>query len=152
VPLEDLISLQQWTCGSSTIVVRRSSTPEVAVQFRPSARRPRCLEGGKPQWWTFRDIFGSKYRRLAWFGKPIRVAEFGLLAVGGNRAGWYWDALTAPPKKISRREGTPLSQGKRDHTATYQTLDWSITGDPVLGHTIAAAIKRRTPETPPVRP
>src|SRR5207237_3447208 len=45
------------------------------------------------QWWTFHEIFGSKYRRLASFGKPIMVAEFGSLAVGGGRWGWYGEVV-----------------------------------------------------------
>jgi hypothetical protein len=52
------------------------------------------------RWWSFHDIFGMKYPRLASFGKPIMVAEFGSLAVGGDRAAWYRDALTDLPKSI----------------------------------------------------
>jgi beta-mannanase len=51
------------------------------------------------QWWSFQDIFGSKYPLLTSFGKPLMVAEFGSLAVGGNRAAWYQAALTDLPTK-----------------------------------------------------
>ena len=100
------------------------------------------------QWWTFHEIFGSKYRRLASFGKPIMVAEFGSLAVGGDRAGWYRDALTDFPKKYPAVRALLFFHAKNDQTVTYQKLDWSIEGDPVLAHTITAAIKRWTPGMP----
>ena len=38
------------------------------------------------RWWTLAEIFGTKYERLASFGKPVMIAELGSLAVGGDRA------------------------------------------------------------------
>ena len=101
------------------------------------------------QWWTFHDIFGSKYRQLASFGKPIMVAEFGSLAVGGDRAGWYRDALTDFPKKYPAVKALLFFQAKNDQTVTLQKLDWSIVSDPALARTIAAAIKRWPPDAGP---
>jgi hypothetical protein len=100
------------------------------------------------RWWTFQEIFGTKYLRLASFGKPIMIAEFGSLAVGGNRTIWYRDALTDLPKKYPAVKALLFFQAKNDQTVTYQKLDWSITGDAPLARTIATAIKPWTPEVP----
>ncbi len=37
------------------------------------------------KWWSFDDILGQRYPRLAAFKKPIMLAEFASLAVGGDR-------------------------------------------------------------------
>jgi len=99
------------------------------------------------QWWSFQEIFGVKYPLLASFGKPIMVAEFGSLAVGGDRAAWYRAALTDLPEKYPAVKALLFFHAKNDHTVTYQTLDWSIARDPALARTITAAIKPWTPET-----
>jgi len=99
------------------------------------------------QWWTFREIFGVKYPLLASFGKPVMVAEFGSLAVGGDRAAWYRAALTDLPEKYPAIKALLFFNAKNDHTVTYQTLDWSVTRDPAVARTITAAIKPWMPET-----
>lgn len=40
------------------------------------------------RWWTFDEIFGAKYRRLADFGRPVMVAELGSLGTGPERTRW----------------------------------------------------------------
>lgn len=92
------------------------------------------------QWWTFREIFGAKYPQLAAFGKPIMIAEFGSLAVGGDRADWYRDALTNLPDRYPGVKAVVFFHTQRDQTVTYQVLDWSITGDAALGRAIAETI------------
>jgi hypothetical protein len=98
------------------------------------------------QWWTFREIFGAKYPLLASFGKPIMVAEFGSLAVGGDRTAWYQAALTDLPKKYPAVKALLFFNAKSDQTVTYQKLNWSIVGDTGLDRTITAAIKPWKPE------
>jgi hypothetical protein len=105
------------------------------------------LGQGWSQWRTFHEIFGSKYPRLASFGKPVMVAEFGSLAVGGDRLAWYRDALNDLPQRYPAVKALIFFHAKEDQTITYQKLDWSIDADPALKRAIASAIKRWTPET-----
>jgi beta-mannanase len=93
------------------------------------------------QWWSFREIFGVKYPRLASFGKPVMVAEFGSLAVGGDRSAWYRDALTNLPAEYPDVKALLFFHARNDQTVTYQKLDWSVASDPDLARTIAAAIR-----------
>jgi len=99
------------------------------------------------QWWTFHEIFGDKYSLLASFGKPVMIAEFGSLAVGGNRTIWYKDALTNLPDKYPTVKALLFFSAKSDQTVTYQKLNWSFVGDAGVADTITAAIKPWRPET-----
>jgi hypothetical protein len=101
------------------------------------------------KWWTFQEIFGTKYPRLASFGKPIMVAEFGSLAVGGDRAAWYRAALANLPQRYPEVKALLFFQAKDDQTVTYQKLDWSIESDPALVRTVAAAIRTWAPGSVP---
>jgi hypothetical protein len=101
------------------------------------------------QWWTFHEIFGTNYPRLASFGKPIMFAEFGSLAVGGDRSAWYRDALTDLPEKYPAVKALLFFHAKNDQTVTYQKLDWLIESDAALARTIADAIRPWTVETHP---
>ena len=104
-----------------------------ALNFGPIAQWSR--------WWSFSEIFGTKYARLAQFGKPIMVAEFGSLSVGGDRRAWYRDALTALPHEYPDVKALLFFHTISDQTVTYQKVDWSVTGDPALLQTIADAIR-----------
>jgi len=92
-----------------------------ALNFGPIAQWSR--------WWSFREIFGQKEPMLASFGKPVMVAEFGSLAVGGNRAGWYRDALDSLTSKYPKVRAVLFFNVKNDQTVTYQKVDWTIDGD-----------------------
>lgn len=81
------------------------------------------------QWWTFDEIFGRHYERLASFGKPVMIAELGSLAVGGERARWYADALQSLPARYPAVRAVVLFHVERDQTITYQALDWSLVDD-----------------------
>jgi hypothetical protein len=94
------------------------------------------------QWWTFRELFGMKYERLAAFGKPVMIAEFGSLATGGNRTVWYRDALMNLPHDYPAVKALLFFNATRDQTVTYQQVDWSVTGDPALVRVVAEAMKR----------
>lgn len=92
------------------------------------------------KWWTFDEIFGTKYARLAEFGKPIAIAEFGSLSVGGDRAAWYDDALRALPQKYPEVRALLFFHTPADQTVTYQQVDWTVTEDAALVRTIADAL------------
>ncbi|HEV8410388.1 MAG TPA: glycosyl hydrolase [Gemmatimonadaceae bacterium] len=92
------------------------------------------------QWWSFAELFGTKYPRMAAFGKPVMVAEFGSLAVGGDRAAWYRDALTDLPKKYPAVHALVFFSTSGDQTVTYQRVDWTFTTDSVVARTIREAI------------
>lgn len=92
------------------------------------------------QWWTFDEIFGNYYDAIATFGKPILLAEFGSLAVGGDREKWYADALDSLPERYPLVKSLVFFHHKSDATTTYQPLDWSISNDTVLLKTVGEKI------------
>jgi beta-mannanase len=93
-------------------------------------------------WWTFDELFGKEYAALASFGKPVMVDEFGSLAVGGDRAAWYRDALTALPSRYPAVRALLFFNAREDRTLTYQGVDWSIAGEPAIAETIRRAMAR----------
>lgn len=100
------------------------------------------------QWWTFHELFGKRYEALASFAKPVMIPEFGSLAVGGDRAAWYRDALTDLPGKYPAVKALLFFNAREDQTLTYQKVDWSVAGDAALAGTIATAIRSWAPATP----
>lgn len=98
------------------------------------------------RWWTFDEIFGTKYDRLRGFGKPIAVAEFGSLSVGGDRTAWYADALRALPRAYPEVKALLLFHTPSDQTVTYQQVDWTVTGDAALTRTIADGLRALAPQ------
>lgn len=94
------------------------------------------------RWWLFDEIFGRHYDDLAAFGRPIMIAEFGTLAVGGDRAGWFDGALDDLPTRFPLLRGLLFFHARADATATYQALDWSIVDDSAS----LAAIRRNMAE------
>ncbi len=91
------------------------------------------------QWWTFDEIFGKYYEQLAKYKKPIMIAEFGSLAVGGDRAKWYRDALTKLPLNYPAVKSLIFFHCSADNTTTYQTLSWYIKDDPAVTKTVIQA-------------
>ena len=81
------------------------------------------------EWWTFDEIFGAKYELLAGFGKPVMVAEFGSLAVGGDRAAWYASALDSLPARYPAVKALLFFETGSDQTVTYQKVDWRLATD-----------------------
>ncbi|MEX2182029.1 MAG: glycosyl hydrolase [Gemmatimonadaceae bacterium] len=92
------------------------------------------------EWWTFAEIFGSRYAALEAFGKPVMVAEFGSLAVGGDRAQWYRDALATLPVDYPAVRALLFFEVGRDRTVTYQELDWTVRTDSAIAQVIGAAV------------
>jgi hypothetical protein len=93
------------------------------------------------RWWTFAEIFGTKYPRLASFGKPVMIAELGSLAVGGDRATWYKDAIDSIPRAYPAVRAVLFFHARDDQTVTYQKVDWTVAGDSALSTTIRQALE-----------
>ena len=90
------------------------------------------------KWWTFKEIFGNYYDDLASFNKPIMITEFGSLAVGGNRAEWFADALDSLPQNYPLVKSILFFHFSEDNTTTQQTLNWYFKND----HPVTSAITR----------
>lgn len=84
------------------------------------------------RWWSFEEIFGTKYDYLSALKKPIMIAELGSLTVGGDRAVWYRDALTDLPLRYPLVKSVLFFHNHGDATVTYQQLDWSFARDPEI--------------------
>jgi hypothetical protein len=100
---------------------------------------------GWSQWWTFQEIFGDKYSQLAALGKPVMIAEFGSLAVGGDRAAWYRAALMGLPERYPAVRAVLFFETKNDQTVTYQKVDWTISNDSAVARGVADAIRAWAP-------
>jgi hypothetical protein len=94
------------------------------------------------RWWTFDEIFGSKYPQMAKFGKPIMIAEFGSLAVGGDRTEWYTSALGNLRSRYPAVASLLFFNVAGDQTVTYQKVDWTFLADSGLTRTVAGTIQR----------
>lgn len=81
------------------------------------------------EWWTFHEIFGEKYPNLVKHGKPVMIAEFGSLDVGGDRGAWITRALTDLPSRYPLVRAVLFFNVPADLTVTYQALDWTFTRD-----------------------
>ena len=100
------------------------------------------------QWWSFDEIFGAKYDRLASFGKPIMVAELGSLAVGGDRAAWYAQALDSLPHRYPAVKAVLFFNAGNDQTVTQQNVDWRIHTDSAVARTVRRAIASWSADSP----
>jgi hypothetical protein len=95
------------------------------------------------RWWSFQEIFGQRYPALAAFGKPIMIAEFGSLAVGGDRARWYDDALRDFRARFPAVSALLFFHVGADRTVTYQELDWSLLEDAAALGAVRRALAQR---------
>jgi len=93
-------------------------------------------------WWTFDEIFVQRYDSLARYGKPIMLAEFGSLAVGGSRPEWFAEALANLPERLPGLKALLFFHVEADQTVTYQALDWSFTSDSETASAIRDALGR----------
>jgi len=107
-----------------------------ALNFGPIAQWSR--------WWEFSEIFGKKYPTLAAFGKPVMVAEFGSLAVGGDRTEWYSSALDSLPLAYPAVRALLFFNVKEDQTVTYQKVDWTFADDTSVVTAVRASIRKLT--------
>ncbi|HEY5492312.1 MAG TPA: hypothetical protein VIK25_14065, partial [Gemmatimonadaceae bacterium] len=67
------------------------------------------------------------------------VAEFGSLAVGGDRAAWYREALTGLPRRYPAVRAVVFFNTAGDQTVTYQRVDWTFASDSAVAMTIRRA-------------
>lgn len=93
------------------------------------------------RWWTFDEIFGSKYPQMARFGKPIMIAEFGSLAVGGDRTEWYASALGNLQTRYPAVASLLFFNVAGDQTVTYQKVDWTFLADSGLTRAVATVVQ-----------
>jgi len=92
------------------------------------------------QWESFDDKFANQYDELAEFNKPIMIAEFGSLSIGGDKSTWFKDALTDFPVKYPAVKSLVFFHDSSDATTTYQALNWYIKNDPSVVRELVAAI------------
>ncbi len=92
------------------------------------------------KWWSFGEIFGDYYDRLAAFNKPIIVTEFGSLAVGGERDQWYYNALSNLPKKYPALKAVMFYNNDNDNTTLSKSLVWSLNSDTLSVKAVKKAI------------
>ena len=97
------------------------------------------------EWWSVDQILGTKYAALTALGKPVMLAEFGSLSVGGDRSGWYRDALASLPDKYPMVKALLFFQVARDQTVTYQHIDWTVTSDSLVIKAIRESAQRWAP-------
>jgi hypothetical protein len=97
------------------------------------------------KWWTFAEIFGQKYPKMASWKKPVMVAEFGSLAVGGDRAAWYRDALGDLPRRYPQVKAVVFFNARDDQTTTYQKVDWTFINDSLTLSAVRESIARWKP-------
>lgn len=81
------------------------------------------------RWWTFSEIYQNAHDSLATKGKPIMLTEFSSLAVGGDRAQWFNEALRALPEKYPEIKSIVFFHVHSDVTTSYKALDWSFRTD-----------------------
>ena len=78
------------------------------------------------KWWTFSEIFGSHYKELASFKKPMMIAEFGCLKSGGDRAKWFGDALRNFQKNYPLVNSIVFFHYSGDKTTSDKSVNWYI--------------------------
>jgi hypothetical protein len=93
------------------------------------------------KWWSFKEMFGSHYKELAAFGKPIMITEFGCLEVGGDRAAWFNEAFSSIPRDYPAVKSLMFFHYSSDNTTTEQTVNWTILQDKKSMATISRNIR-----------
>ncbi|MEP7080602.1 MAG: glycosyl hydrolase [Ginsengibacter sp.] len=96
------------------------------------------------QWWSFDDIFGKFYDSVSLYKKPMIITEFGSLAIGGNRAKWFTNAMDSLPQKYPAVKAVVFYHATKDNTSTYKSLDWSFEDDSLTRTAIKQSIRNWT--------
>ena len=95
-------------------------------------------------WWTFKEIFGNYYEQLATFYKPIMIAEFGCLKLGGNRAKWFGNTFEDFYTKYPYVNSIIFFHYSSDGSTTYKNVSWYIKDD----HEVTTEIKKQLEKWP----
>lgn len=98
------------------------------------------------QWWTFDEIFGKHYDFLAGLGKPLMIAEFGSLVVGGDRAEWYRAALDDLTRRMPQVKALLFFDTDADATVTRQSVDWGFVDDSAVVRAVRDGLRVTAPE------
>jgi hypothetical protein len=69
------------------------------------------------------------------------IAELGSLAVGGDRAAWYRDAIESIPRDYPAVRAVLFFHARDDQTVTYQKVDWTIAGDSVVAGSVRESLR-----------
>lgn len=93
------------------------------------------------RWWSFDEIFQKCYTEIEDYDKPIMLTEFSSLAVGGDRAQWFADALNSLPEEYPNVKSVVFFHVSSDNTTSYKTLDWSFRSDSVVVEEIRGAFR-----------
>ncbi|WP_426060856.1 glycoside hydrolase family 26 protein [Hymenobacter sp. B1770] len=93
------------------------------------------------KWYSFEETLGKAYSELSLYSKPLMVSEMGSLSVGGDRATWFREALTALPVKFPAVKAVVFFNNSQDITTTYKALDWSFNADPGVLAAITQSLK-----------
>lgn len=94
------------------------------------------------KWYTFTDIFEKYYQKVDSLQKPMMIAEFGSLSVGGNRAKWFSDALNGFDKRYPLVNSIVFFHYSNDNTSADKTVDWYIKNDKKVTTEIRKQIKK----------
>jgi hypothetical protein len=93
------------------------------------------------KWYSFEEIFGSHYKELLPFKKPIMIAEFSSVSYGGDRKKWFADALNNFTQKYPAVKSIMFFHVSEDKTTTEQALSWYFKYDTACTHVITKEIK-----------
>jgi hypothetical protein len=95
------------------------------------------------QWWAFPDIINNAYNELSLYGKPIMVAEFGSLAVGGKRKTWFKEAFESIYSKYPAIKAVVFFHAANDNSISYKALDWSFKQDTAVLSALRPIIQKK---------
>ncbi|MHC1706496.1 MAG: glycoside hydrolase family 26 protein [Bacteroidales bacterium] len=93
------------------------------------------------KWWTFKEIFGTHYKELSKFEKPMMITEFGCLAVGGDRAKWFSEAMASLSIEYPAVKSILFFHFSDDRTTTQKSVDWTFNQDQAVLKAISTQIQ-----------
>ena len=92
------------------------------------------------QWWSFEELLGNDYDKIASFNKPIMIAEFGTLNIGGDRSQWFAKALKDLPTKYPQIKAILYFHYPVDETLTDKKISWYFIDDTAVLDSIKSNI------------
>lgn len=94
------------------------------------------------KWYSFENIFGTHYKELLPYKKPIMLAEFSSISYGGDRNKWFTDALNNFPQKYPAVKSILFFHVSEDKTTTEQALSWYFKYDTACTHVITRELNQ----------